>query len=56
MHAALQPRQEAATLQALLEEQRRTNRLLRAVLWVCFGFVAGLVVAQLVLRMNGAWH
>ena len=41
---------DAATLQALLAEQRRTNRLLRAVLWVCFGFVAGLVVAQLLLR------
>ncbi len=56
LHAALQPRQDAATLQALLEEQRRTNRLLRAVLWVCFGFVAGLVVAQLLLRLNGSWH
>jgi len=56
LHAALQPRDQAATLQALLEEQRRTHRLLRATLWVCIGFVGGLLVAQLLLRLSPWWH
>jgi ubiquinone biosynthesis protein len=54
VHDALQPRDDATLLQALLAEQRRTNRLLRAVLWVGVGFVAGLLVAQLLLRF-GPW-
>ena len=53
VHAALQPRTEDATLRALLAEQRRTNRLLRGVLWVGVGFVGGLLVAQAVLRYGG---
>jgi len=51
LHAALQPRAEAATLQALLDEQRRTNRLMRAALWVAVGFVSGLVIAQAIARL-----
>ena len=40
---------DAATL-ALLAEQRRTNRLLQAVLYAAVGFVAGLLVTQLMSR------
>ena len=50
LHAALQPKQEAGALQALLEEQRRTNRLLRALVWAGAGFIGGLLVAQLLIR------
>jgi len=56
LHAALQPRADAPALLALLEEQRRTNRMLRAALWVGFGFAAGLLAAQLLLRFAPAWR
>jgi ubiquinone biosynthesis protein len=56
LHAALQPRGDAQLLQTLLIEQRRTNRLLRAVLWVGAGFVFGLIVAQLLLRIVPGWR
>ena len=56
LHAALQPRNDSAALQALLDEQRRTHRLLRATLWVGLGFVGGLLVAQLLLRFSPWWH
>jgi ubiquinone biosynthesis protein len=55
LHAALQPRVEPH-LQTLLVEQRRTNRLLRAMLWVCVGFVFGLLVAQVLLRLAPGWR
>jgi ubiquinone biosynthesis protein len=54
VHAALQrPAQPADSpvLQALLHEQRRTNRLLQALLYGALGFVAGAVIARLWL-----WH
>ncbi|HET9978346.1 MAG TPA: ubiquinone biosynthesis regulatory protein kinase UbiB [Burkholderiaceae bacterium] len=54
LHGALQPRSDAPQLQALLDEQRRTNRLLRALLWAGAGFVAGLLVAQVLMRA-GPW-
>jgi ubiquinone biosynthesis protein len=41
---------EAMALRALVVEQRRTNRLLQAVIFVVFGFVAGGLLAQLLLR------
>ena len=50
LHAALQPKTDQAALLALLEEQRRTNRLLRAALWVAIGFVSGLIIAQGIVR------
>lgn len=56
LHAALQPRQDSALMQTLLVEQRRTNRLLRAALWVAVGFAAGLLVAQLLLRFAPGWR
>ncbi len=40
-------------LQAILLEQRKTNRTLSAILWVGFGFVMGLVAAQFVARLHG---
>jgi len=52
LHAALQPRSEAANLQAMLDEQRRTNRLLQALLFGVVGFVVGAAVVALALR----WH
>ncbi|WP_290869024.1 ubiquinone biosynthesis regulatory protein kinase UbiB [Aquabacterium sp.] len=44
-------------LHAILAEQRRTNRILSAVVWVGFGFALGLLVARLLLRLHdlGAW-
>ncbi len=56
LHAALQRREESPAMLALLEEQRRTNRMLRAALWVGFGFAAGLLVAQLLMRFAPLWH
>jgi ubiquinone biosynthesis protein len=48
IHAALQPPPagQQRALEALLAEQRRTNRLLTAVIIAAIGFVAGLVIAQ----------
>ena len=43
-------------MQTLVAEQRRTNRLLRAALWVAVGFAAGLLVAQLLLRFAPGWR
>jgi ubiquinone biosynthesis protein len=56
LHAALQPRQDSALMHTLVAEQRRTNRLLRAALWVAVGFAAGLLVAQLLLRFAPVWR
>jgi ubiquinone biosynthesis protein len=51
LHRALQaPEQaasESAATQALLTEQRRTNRLLQALLFGLFGFVAGVAAVRL---------
>jgi ubiquinone biosynthesis protein len=54
LHQALQPRPaaEQRALEALLAEQRRTHRLLRAIVWVCLGFVLGLIVTLAVLRLG----
>jgi ubiquinone biosynthesis protein len=53
LHQALQGRDDAKLMQLLLTEQRRTNRLLRGVMWVGVGFVGGLLVAQLLMRFGG---
>ncbi len=42
-------------LKAILDEQRRTNQLLRGALWVGLGFVAGLLFARVFLVYHGAW-
>ncbi|HYR25084.1 MAG TPA: ubiquinone biosynthesis regulatory protein kinase UbiB, partial [Aquabacterium sp.] len=39
-------------LAAMLAEQRQTNRLLSAIVWVGVGFVLGLLAAQLVVRLH----
>jgi ubiquinone biosynthesis protein len=53
MHQALKQKHEPdPALLALLAEQRRTNRLLQAVLIGVAGFVVGAVVTQLMMR----WH
>ena len=53
LHASLQIRgsaPDAALTQALLAEQRRTNRLLRALMWLVVGFVAGLLLSRWFVR------
>jgi ubiquinone biosynthesis protein len=57
LHQALQVRpaeDRQLALLALLQEQRRTNRLLQGVLWGALGFVGGLLVTQLLLRWQQA--
>ncbi|MDP3612323.1 MAG: ubiquinone biosynthesis regulatory protein kinase UbiB, partial [Rubrivivax sp.] len=52
VHQALQAQARPAdspALLALLAEQRRTNRLLRTLLWAAAGFVAGMLAMQLFL-------
>jgi ubiquinone biosynthesis protein len=47
----------APVLAALLQEQRRTNRLLSAVIWAGCGFLLGMVVARLLTQLwgHGGW-
>jgi ubiquinone biosynthesis protein len=53
IHAALQPSaDQQRAMEELLAEQRRTNRLLIAVLVTAIGFVVGLGLMQLAVR----WH
>jgi ubiquinone biosynthesis protein len=53
LHQALQPRPatEQRLVEALLTEQRRTNRLLQTLVYLGLGFVVGLVVTQVVARL-----
>jgi ubiquinone biosynthesis protein len=56
LHQALQRQAQpgdSATLQALLAEQRRTNRLLQALVWVSLGFVAGLLLTRALMHAAG---
>ena len=52
LHHALHARQrdEGPLLAALLREQRRTNRLIQGAMLAALGFVAGAVLAQILLR------
>jgi ubiquinone biosynthesis protein len=54
VHAALQPAPPAQqrTLEALLAEQQRTNRLITAVLIAAIGFVVGLAVVQFAVYLR----
>jgi ubiquinone biosynthesis protein len=56
LHSALQPRQDSVLMQTLLAEQRRTNRVLRAVLLIGVGFVLGLLASQVLLRLLPWWR
>ena len=44
-------------LRAILQEQRRTNRTLSAVLWLGLGFALGVAAAHLVFKLHdlGVW-
>ncbi len=54
LHDALRQRSVPveSELRQLLEEQRRTNRLLHGLVWGATGFVLGLVAMQVYLRMT----
>jgi ubiquinone biosynthesis protein len=54
LHSALQPTAPAQqrALEALLAEQRRTNRLLSGVIYAGLGFLLGLVAMQIFLRLH----
>jgi ubiquinone biosynthesis protein len=54
LHAYLQRQGDSqqALVQELLVEQRRTNRLLQALVAVVIGFAAGMVVMQLIIRVG----
>jgi len=54
VHDFLKHRQTdgSAQLQQLVEEQRRTNRLLQRLIWVGGGFLAGLLVMQILVRLH----
>jgi ubiquinone biosynthesis protein len=52
IHDFLKHRQsDNPALQALLQEQRRTNQLLQRLLWTGFGFLAGMAVMQLIVHL-----
>ncbi|MBX9715230.1 MAG: ubiquinone biosynthesis regulatory protein kinase UbiB, partial [Burkholderiaceae bacterium] len=54
VHQALQPKPatEQRMLEALLTEQRRTNRLLQAIVYAGIGFLIGVIVVQWVLHLG----
>jgi ubiquinone biosynthesis protein len=54
VHAALQPRPQphVRALEALVLEQRRTNRLLSAVVFTALGFFLAVVAMQVVARLH----
>ncbi|WP_088284840.1 ubiquinone biosynthesis regulatory protein kinase UbiB [Ideonella sp. A 288] len=54
VHQALEQRREAdPALLALLAEQRRTNRLLQAVLFGAVGFIVGALATRLLMQWRG---
>ena len=54
VHDFLKHRQsnDNAQLQLLIQEQRRTNRLLQTIMWVGGGFVLGMLAMQFFVRMH----
>jgi len=54
LHAALQntAQPQQRMLEAMLAEQRRTNRLLTGIVFTAVGFLIGLVAMQVVLRLH----
>ncbi|MNT36956.1 putative ubiquinone biosynthesis protein UbiB [compost metagenome] len=46
------PHELRRELDTLLTEQRRTNRLLQAIMWGGIGFLIGLIVMQVLLRVR----
>jgi ubiquinone biosynthesis protein len=55
LHQAMQPRSvaQARALEALLLEQRRTNRLLQGIVYAGLGFLLGVLVMQLLPHWQG---
>src|SRR6185312_5615751 len=53
LHRALQaePQAEQRALEAVLAEQRRTNRFLQGIVYAGLGFLLGLLVTQIVFRL-----
>ena len=51
-HKSVDSGHEAKLLESLLLEQRRTNKLLQRLMFAGFGFIVGLIVMQLVSRMQ----
>ena len=51
-YLAHRPHELRRDLDALLVEQRRTNRLLQSVIWGGVGFLIGLLVMQLITRLR----
>jgi ubiquinone biosynthesis protein len=49
-----QPATDPLLLRALLDEQRRTNRLLQGLLWSGLGFLLGLLLTLLMFRWHGS--
>ncbi len=54
VHDFLKHRQNdgSAQMQQLIEEQRRTNRMLQRVIWIGGGFLFGLVAMQIYVRLH----
>ena len=54
VHDFLKHRQNSdhAQLQLLIQEQRRTNRLLQGIAWVAGGFVLGMLAMQMFVRLH----
>jgi ubiquinone biosynthesis protein len=54
VHDFLKHRQNdgSAQLQLLIEEQRRTNRMLQRLMWIGGGFLVGLFVMQMLVRLH----
>lgn len=51
-YLARRPADHRDELLALLAAQKRTNRLLQAIIWAGIGFVLGLIVMQLIVRVR----
>jgi len=55
-HATARTEQDSALLQALITEQRRTNRLLGTALYFGGGLLAGVLVVQIFMRWHAAFY
>jgi ubiquinone biosynthesis protein len=57
MHDFLKHRQNDSNpeLQLLIEEQRRTNRLLQRLIWSGAGFLLGLLAMQVFVRLHSSY-
>jgi len=51
-HKSTDANQESLILKDLLQEQRRTNKLLQRLMYAGFGFIVGLIVMQMISRMH----